>query len=184
VNLVLNIAQQEYPSRGILGIMLHRSMFLVSMLSAGASLLQAQAMIEFGTVAGRGGAANAGKSIVDVFGKVQKSLDGATKVDDLLKPSPLPVVTAAPVAKASVTAVTPQATPEPVLPPDLKELVMGMERADMLKKVGKPWMSISSVESGVLVETCSYRSGGDSIMAILRDGKVATISGLEKLTAK
>jgi hypothetical protein len=40
------------------------------------------------------------------------------------------------------------------------------------------------VESGVLVETCSYKSGSDSITVILHDGKVSSISGLESLTAK
>jgi hypothetical protein len=159
-------------------------MFLVSMLSGGASLLHAQTMVEYGAAAGRagavGGGANVGKSITDVFGKVQQSLTGAAKVDEAVKPRSLPAT-----AIASVPAVTPKAAPpEPVLPPDLKELVVGLERADMLKKVGKPSMSFSLVESGVLVETCSYRSGADSVSVILRDGKVAAISGLESLTAK
>jgi hypothetical protein len=164
--------------------MSHRAMFLVSMLSAGTSLLHAQTMVEYGAAAGRagaaGGAANFGKSITDAFGKVQQSLTGAAKVDEVVKPRPLP-----PVTTGSIPAVTPKAAPpEPVLPPDLKELVLGLERADMLKKVGKPAMSFSLVESGVLVETCSYKSGSDSITVILHDGKVSSISGLESLTAQ
>jgi hypothetical protein len=163
--------------------MSHRALVLVSMLSAAASLLHAQTMVEFGAAAGRagaaGGGANVGKSITDVFGKVSQSLTGAARVDEAVKPRPLP-----PVATASVPVVSPKAAPEPVLAPDLKELVVGLERADMLKKVGKPAMSFSLVESGVLVETCSYRSGADSVTVILHDGKVATISGLENLAAK
>ena len=158
-------------------------MFLLSILSAGASLLHAQTMVEYGAATGRAGAASGGanvtKSITDVFGKVNQALTGAAKVDEAVKLRPLPAATA-----ASIPAVTPKAAPEPVLPPDLKELVVGLERGDMLKKVGKPSMSFSGVESGVLVETCSYRSGDDRVTVILHDGKVATISGLENLTAK
>ena len=79
---------------------------------------------------------------------------------------------------------TPQPKPEPLLPPDLSALAIGMERADMVKKVGKPWMSISSVEDSVLVETCTYRSGSDTVTVTLREGKVATSAGLENLAAK
>jgi hypothetical protein len=154
-------------------------MFMVSILSAGAALLHAQAIIEFGTAAGRAGAAapgaNVGKSIVDVFGKVNQSLSGAAKVDAVAKPSPLPAVTTAP---ATVAA------PERAIPPDLSALAIGMDRADMLKKVGKPAMSIEGVESATQVETCWYRSGSDSVTVTLRDGKVATISVAESLAAK
>ncbi len=54
----------------------------------------------------------------------------------------------------------------------------------MLKKVGKPSMSISSVESSTQVETCWYRSAAESVTVTLRDGKVATISVAESLPAK
>jgi hypothetical protein len=125
-------------------------------------------MIEFGGVARRVGAAaptaNVGKSMGDVFGKVGQSLSGATKTDNVAKPT--------------------VATPERPIPPDLSALATGMDRADMLKKAGKPSMSISSVESSTQVETCWYRSGADSVTVTLRDGKVATISVAESLPAK
>lgn len=156
---------------------------MASILSAGATLLHAQTMVEFGTLSGRAagaaGGANVGKSIVDVFGKVDQSLKGAGAVDAAAKPAPPPVMAAVP-----ATAVRPQAKPEPILPPDLTALAIGMERADMLKKVGKPSMSISSVEDATQIETCWYRSGSTSATVTLREGKVATISGVESLPAK
>jgi hypothetical protein len=179
VNLILNIAQRRYHSGCILSIMSHRAIFPILILSAGATLLHAQAIVEFGTLTGRAGAAaggaNVGKSIADVFGKVNKSVTGAGAVDAAVKPKPLPAATTAPAAAAK---------PQPVAPPELSALAIGMDRADMLKKVGKPWMSISSVEDSILVETCSYRIGSDTVTVILRDGKVAAISGAEDLPAK
>jgi hypothetical protein len=160
--------------------MSHRAIFPMLILSAGATLLHAQAIVDFGTLSGRStgaasGASNVGKSIADVFGKVNQSLTGPGTVDAAAKPKPLPAATTAPVIAAK---------PVPALPPDLSALAMGMDRADMLKKVGKPWMSITSVEDSVLVETCSYRSGSDTVTVTLRDGKVASISGAENLPAK
>ena len=154
-------------------------------LSAGVTLLHAQSIVEFGTLSGRStgaasGAGNVGKSISDVFGKVNQSMTRAGAVDATVKPKS-PPVTAAP---GAAVAVTPQPKPEPLLPPDLSALAIGMERADMVKKVGKPWMSISSVEDSVLVETCTYRSGSDTVTVTLREGKVATSAGLENLAAK
>jgi hypothetical protein len=154
-------------------------------LSAGATLLHAQAMVEFGALSGRAagtaGGANIGKGAVDVFGKVSKQLSGAANVDASARPQPVPAAMPAPV---TVAAVRPQPKPEPILPPDLSALAVGMERADMLKKVGKPSMSIEGVDSGAQVETCWYRSGSDNVTVVLREGKVATITGLENLPPK
>ena len=160
--------------------MSHRAIFPMIILSAGASLLQAQAMVEFGTLTGRAagasGGANVGKSIVDVFGKVNQSLTaaGTATADAVAKPKPL----------TAVPAVTTAKPPEPAIPADLSGLVIGMDRADMLKKVGKPSMSITSVEDATQVETCWYRSGSTSVTVTLREEKVATISAAENLPAK
>jgi hypothetical protein len=161
--------------------MLHKAIFPMLVLSAGAALLHAQTIVEFGTLTGRStgaasGAGNVGKSIADVFGKVNQSMTGAGVVDAAVKPKPVPAATTAPATTA--------AKPEPVLPPNLSALAIGMDRADMVKKVGKPWMSISSVEDSILVETCTYRSGSDTVTATVRDGKVAAIAGAENLAAK
>ena len=59
-----------------------------------------------------------------------------------------------------------------------------MDKAELVKKVGKPSMSLTSTESSTLVETYWYRSGEDKVTVVLRNGKVATISGAEKLSAK
>jgi uncharacterized protein YodC (DUF2158 family) len=156
--------------------MSHRAMFSILMLSAGARLLSAQAIVELGALTGRGGAANggaaAGKSVVDIFGKVSQTLGGAATVGEGAKPRAVPATTAK-------TQPTP-APLAPIAPADLSALVTGMDRADLLKKVGKPAMSISSVEDSTMVETCWFRSSGEQVTVILRDGKVASISGMEK----
>jgi hypothetical protein len=149
-------------------------------LSAGTTLLHAQTMVEFGTLSGRAagasGGANVGKSIVDVFGKVNQSLTaaGTASADAVAKPKPLTAVPAVATAKPA----------EPAIPPDLSGLVIGMDRADMLKKVGKPAMSITGVEDSTQIETCWYRSGSTSVTVTLREEKVATISAVENLPAK
>jgi len=180
VKLTLNIAQERYRSGCILSIMYHRAIFPMLVLSAGVTLLHAQAIVEFGTLTGRAGAtaggAKAGQSIVDIFGKVNQTVTAAGTLEAPAKPKPLPAGITAPATAPAKSA--------PAAPPELSALVIGMDRADMVKKVGKPWMSISSVEDSILVETCSYRSGSDTVTVALRDGKVATISGLENLAAK
>jgi len=139
-------------------------------------LLEAQAIVELGSLTGRTGAtaggAAAGKSVVDIFGKVNQTLSGAAKVGDGAKPRAVP----------AAAAVTPRAQPIPVPAPpaDFSALVTGMDRADLLKKVGKPAMSISSVEDSTMVETCWFRNGGEQVTVILRDGKVANISGMDR----
>jgi len=65
----------------------------------------------------------------------------------------------------------------PALPADFSEVIAGMDRADLIRKAGKPSMSVTSVESSTLIETCWYRAGDDRVTVVLRNGKVATISG-------
>ena len=172
-----------------------RAAFSVLILGAGAGLLSAQTMIEYGVGAGRSGAAATaapmGKAAAGAFGKVAQSLSEAGKTGNDLKPASKnisPVTTsavaatpAAPAISTSpVVTVTATAAPkeEPLKPADLTKLETGMDRDDMLKKVGKPSMSLSSLESSIMVETCWYKSGSDSVTVILRDGKVASISGM------
>lgn len=171
--------------------------------AAGAALLQGQSITEYGATSGSATAAataaGAGKSAAGVFGKIGKLLSGETKpVTDETTPSPssgggsrpAPAVVAAkpkstpaasPVVVAAVSAPAPA---EPVKPANLSALETGMDRADMLSKVGKPSMSLSVPESSALVETCWYKNGSDSVTVTLRNGKVARISGLEKSAPK
>jgi len=153
--------------------MTHRSNAPLLILTA-AGLLHAQAITEYGAVAGSASgtsaSAGAGKSVVNVFGKVGQTLAGAAKAGDDAKPSP-----SQPSKPTAVTAVAsaPKAVEPIAPPPDLAALSTGMNRADMLKKVGKPTMSMTSMESSALVETCWFKNGADVVTVTLRDGKVA-----------
>jgi len=151
--------------------MTHRSIVPLLILTA-AGLLRAQGITEYGTNAASSSKASpaaTGKSVNNVFGKVGQTLAGAAKVGDNAKPSP-PQPSKTTAAAAVASAPKPAA---PIAPPDLTALANGMDRADMLKKVGKPSMSMSSMESSSLVETCWYKNGDDSVTVTLRDGKVA-----------
>src|SRR5882672_758848 len=145
-------------------------------LAAGATLLHAQVMIEYGASAGRSGAAagaaGAGRSVTKIFDKMNTSLAGAAKSGDDVKMGSSSSATLA--AVPATTSAQPASAP-PALPADFTALVIGMDRADLLKKVGKPSMSMSSVESSQAVETCWYKNGAESVTVILRDRKVAEI---------
>lgn len=177
----------------------------VLILGAGAGLLSAQTMIEYGASAGRAGAsasaAGAGKGAAAAFGRVTQALSGAAKASDEAKPSApsapsaavpsyAPVASAAaPAAASSSPVITVSSAPaaqkeEPLKPADLTALKTGMDRDEMLEKVGKPSMSLSSLESSTMVETCWYKNGSDSVTVTLRDGKVASISGAPEAEAK
>jgi hypothetical protein len=144
-----------------------------------ASYLYGQAMVEYGAGAGRVGpaAAAAGKSVSKTIRQMDKALAVAATVDEQprLAPAPAPVT---PVIAAAPTATV------PATPVDFNEIVAGMDKADLLKKAGKPRMSLTSTERSTLVETYWYRSGEDKVTVVLRNGKVATINGLETLAAK
>jgi hypothetical protein len=162
--------------------MCYRVLLPMVMLSAGATALHAQAIIEYGLNAGRSGAAagaaGPGRSSAKIFEKLNQSLAGASKADGGPKPA-----TAAPgSARPAVAAVTAPAPAAPATPPDFTALAVGMERMDLLKNVGKPSMSMSSMESSKLIETCWYRNGANNVTVILRDGKVAEISGMDTKT--
>jgi hypothetical protein len=156
----------------------------VLILTAGATLLRAQGIIEYGASAARSGvgagAAGAAKSTTKIFDKLSTSLAGAAKSGDDVKN--IPSSSSAPANVIAATTAPPPAPP--ALPADFMALVIGMDRADLLKKVGKPSMSMSSVESSKAVETCWYKNGAESVTVVLRDGKVAEISGAGKLPAK
>src|SRR6185369_8503770 len=157
-----------------------RALFPVLILTASAAILHAQAMVEYGATAGRAagatGLAGAGKSSAKIFDKLNTSLAGAAKSDETPNPRPPSPTVDVVAANASARAV-PAA---PAAPPDFTALAIGMERADLFKKVGKPSMSMSSMESSKVIETCWYKSGAENVTVIVRDGKVAEISGYEK----
>ena len=167
--------------------MLRRYLFAILILSSQANPLRAQAMIGYGAVSGQSavasGAAATGKAAAGVLGKLNQTLAGAAKSGDTAKPAPAASsVTAAVSAPAVSSGPSPSAEPLPAA--DFSALAIGMNREDLLKKVGKPSMTISSVESSVLVENYSYRKGPGTVGVTLRDGKVAAITGTEELPAK
>jgi hypothetical protein len=156
----------------------------------GACVLHAQAITEYGaTTAGASAAGTVtAKAVVNIFGKASKALADAAQSGEDVRPSPSPVQrpasgakhtsqaksTATPlVSVVAPVAPEPLAKPGPQIPPNLSALETGMGRADMLKNVGKPSMSMSSMESSALVETCWYKNGDDSVTVTLRDGKVS-----------
>jgi len=148
------------------------------------TILHGQAIIEYGAGAGRAGVAGVGlgKSVVKTIGQLDKTLAVAAGAGETSSSRSAPAAaTAIPAAAAAPAAPAPI---EPITPVDLGEIVIGMDKADLLKKAGKPAMSLTSMESSTLVETCWYRSGEDKLTVILRNGKVATISGAEKSAAK
>jgi len=142
-------------------------------------MLHGQAIIEYGASAGRAGPAAAaiGKSVTKTIGQLDRTLAVAAGADA----KPLPTQPSTVVIPAVASAPEPIA---PAIPIDFAEIVTGMDKSDLLKKAGKPAMSLTSTESSTLVETLWYRSGEDRVTIILRNGKVARISGAEKLSAK
>jgi hypothetical protein len=160
-------------------------MLPILLLSAPAMLLHGQAIIEYGASAGRAGPAAAaiGKSVTKTIGSLNNTLATAAGGDAR------PVTSQAPAVQTPASAIPAATPPEsapivPAAPIDFAEIVTGMEKAELLKKAGKPAMSLTSTESSTLVETYWYRSGEDRVTVVLRNGKVATISGAEKLAAK
>ena len=164
--------------------MSNRALLSVLILTAGATLLHGQAIIEYGASAGRAAgsaaAAGAGKSATKIFDKVNTSLAGAARTDEAVKPGR----PSAPTPATVVAATSAPAPAVPAAPPDLTALVTGMDRADLFKKVGKPSMSMTSMESAKVIETCWYKNGTENVTVILTDGKVVEISGAEKIAAK
>ena len=162
-----------------------RGLLSILILSAAPVLLHGQTMVEYGATAGGAAAgasaAGAGKSIKGVFGQVNKALSGAARADESARSLASAGPSGAVTASSSVAVPAPAS---PAVPADFSEIIAGMDKADLLKKAGKPSMSVTSMESSMLVETCWYRAGDDRVTVILRNGKVATINGVEKSPAK
>jgi hypothetical protein len=168
--------------------MTKRAVLSILVLAVGATLAHAQGMIEYGVSAGRSGAAagaaGAGRSATTIFNKVNSALAGSGKTGEEIKgPSPATPAPAVITAKAAPAATpAPASTPQP--PADFTALALGMDRADLFKKVGKPWMTMSGMESSKAIETCWYKNGPDTVTVIVSDGKVSSISGYEKPAAQ
>ncbi len=147
-----------------------------------------------GAVAGAGTAKTVGKSTASVFDKANKALEAAGTASG----APARTVPAQTGAKQTAPAQTasaqtgaaqaaeppvasqpaPEAAPAPaaaVLNPSA--ITPGLDRQEVLAKLGKPSMQLSSSEDSELVEKYWYKTPGrENTLIILRNGKVASIS--------
>ena len=84
-------------------------------------------------------------------------------------------------AKAEPREAPPAPQPEladnPVLDPT--EVKEGLERKELLDKFGKPSMKITMMDGPDVVERLLYRAPGrDTVVVIVRNGKVASASAI------
>lgn len=170
---------------------------VIMLLLTVAGIASAQALGEYGTMTARSAntaaaAGAAGKSAGKLLGNLGKTLDQAAgqaapssavpampaaKSTAAAVVTPNMVAAAAPaVAPVPAVAATPAVKEPPAPPADLSLIIAGMERRELIEKVGKPSMSMSGMESSVIVETCWYKSGGETVVVTLRDNKVASIA--------
>ena len=62
---------------------------------------------------------------------------------------------------------------------DPAEVKQGLERQELLAKFGKPSMKITMMDGSDVVERLLYRSAGhDSVLVILRNGKVTSAEAI------
>ena len=148
------------------------------------ALAAAQAMVEYGAGAARGGVTGAaagngvGKSTGQVFNKAGQTMKYAAQ--SAAGNSKYPIVTAS----------DPKLAPRPAAPPpqpevannpvmDPAEVKEGLERQELLDKFGKPSMKITMMDGSDVVERLIYRAPGrDSVQVLLRNGKVASARAL------
>ena len=165
----------------------HRPFLFILTLGAGVALAPCQTTLEHGSIDGRSAAAaaGAGKAVVTIFGKTNKTLGGSVQAQETPRPaSPAPSAAEPEPPRRNPAAVDIPAPPPPAAKADFSTVAVGMDRAELIRLAGKPSMSVSGVESSVLVETFWYRVGPDTVTIILRGGKISSIAGAEKVTAQ
>ena len=141
-----------------------------------------QAMVEYGLGAGRGalaGAAagkNTGKAVGAALDKSTKALETSGKAG----PAQASASKAAKPAEVTTTAAGSAANPQaPSAAPaiDPASITPGLERRELLAKLGKPSMTMMNTDGSDLVEKLWYKSAGHETVTItLRNGKVATVT--------
>ncbi len=150
--------------------------FAVCLLTAFAVSVYGQAMVEYGLGAGRSGVAgaaagkNTGKATGAIFDKTTKALETAGK----------PGAAAAQSASASTPPKTAEPEKQAATAPaaiDPSAITPGLERQELLAKLGKPSMKITNTDGSDIVEKLWYKSPGhETILVTLRNGKVAAVS--------
>jgi hypothetical protein len=144
-------------------------------------------MTEYGLGAAHSGVAGAaagkkmGNAAGAVLNKASRALDSAGKPASA---APRPAASRALAAQNPAPAAQPPqpstagAPAAPRALPDISVITPGLERRDLLAKAGAPSMKITSMERGEMVEKYWYRGDhGDTVIVVLRNGKVATVSG-------
>jgi hypothetical protein len=140
--------------------------------------LAAQTAVEYGTITAAGAAGSAGamkdtsKSIGNVLGNLGKTLDkgeASPPSGESVKVAPAKQAKAAP--SRARTAAPP--APRPIQPDSIRK---GMTRADLLAKLGKPFMKTGGMDGVEFIETYCYQGPEDLITVTIRDGTVTSIS--------
>jgi len=165
-----------------------RPMLPILILCAGSPLLHAQSIVEHGIIDGKtaAAAAGAGASVLGVLRQMGNATDAAAKVGTPAPvqvappPRPMPISSDDDGPRGSASSTPPRIGP----PVSFSVVTAGMDRAELLKIFGKPSMSVSGMESHALTETYWYQTPTESVTVILRDGKVFSITRVEKLAPK
>ncbi|MBI3665646.1 MAG: hypothetical protein HY236_05365 [Acidobacteria bacterium] len=148
-----------------------------------------QAMVEHALGTARAGAAGgamkgAGKAAGGVLGNAAKALDQAAGKPDGQANTSAKSVKAGPSTPTSTNSPAPVPAPasaaaaEPSPPAlDPSQITVGLERRELVAKFGKPSMKMTAMNASQVVETYWYRAASrDTVVVILRDGKVASVN--------
>ena len=156
-----------------------------------------QAMVEYSLGAGRAAAAGsaagkAGKSTGPVFDRTGKAINKAGKPATAAsaKPAAVPARSRSARTAARKSAAAPRSfvripPPPPYIPPsasagpsvDASQLHNGLERQELLSKIGKPSLKMTRMEGRDVVETFWYMGGGkETVVVTLKEGKVTSVS--------
>ncbi len=135
-----------------------------------------QAMAEYGLGVGRSGVAgatagkNTGKATGAVFDKTTKALQTAGKPGAATAQAASAPTPAKPVeSEKQVDAASPAIDPSAITP--------GLERQELLAKLGKPSMKMTNTDGPDIVEKLWYKAvGHETVLVTLRNGKVAAVS--------
>jgi hypothetical protein len=146
-----------------------------------------QAMVDYGLGVAAAGAAAApgqaaGRALGGIFLNLQKTLNSTSEAamtpSSAAAPAPAQTRRGARTAQPGA-AVRRQANSEPAEPPqpavvyeDPGGITVGMERAELLSRVGEPAMKITAAAGR---ESMTYQVKDRSIELELRDGKVASV---------
>lgn len=143
-----------------------------------------QAMVEYGHAAGTSGVAgaaggkNIGKALGAVFDRTGRTLQTAGQSSATTAAKPAETAKPAAAAAHSSEPAAEQAKPAAALPAvDPAAITPGLTREELLTKFGKPSMQLTSSDGSDQVEKLYYRrTGHETVVVTLRNGKVASVS--------